>query len=192
MEIDTEVVKLLVNNANKDFINVDMTFNKRLPLGVNKRDHFAGFVETIENGSQHIYDLTQKHAANYMIASSSLKPMLSLIDGWKAASSAKINGPYFAGTVNGIKVYISPAIKANEFVLGYNGDDMVTSAAVFAPYMAIVPTQLLGYADGSMSQGFSTLYDLKMLNPYLLIAGKVVDQDATGTVTYVADAYKNA
>lgn len=192
MEIDTEVVKLLVANANKDFVDVDMTFNKRLPLGVNKRDHFAGFVETIEKGSQHIYDLTQKHAANYMIASSSLKPMLALIDGWKAASSAKINGPYFAGTVNGIKVYISPAIAADTFILGYNGDDMVTSAAVFAPYMAIVPTQLLGYADGSMSQGFSTLYDLKMLNPYLLIAGKVVDKDAEGTVTYVADAYKNA
>ena len=39
--------------------------------------------------------------------------------------------------------------------------------------MAIVPTQLLGYADGGMSQGWSTLYDLKMLNDKLLIAGRV-------------------
>ena len=33
---------------------------------------------------------------------------------------------------------------------------MMSSAAVFAPYMAIVPTQLLGYADGGMSQGLTT------------------------------------
>lgn len=40
--------------------------------------------------------------------------------------------------------------------------------------MAIVPTQLLGFADGGMSQGFSTMYDLQMLNDRLLVAGEVV------------------
>lgn len=50
--------------------------------------------------------------------------------------------------------------------------------------MAIVPTQLLGLADGGMSQGFSTLYDMKLLSTYvdetdsktyshLLVAGKL-------------------
>jgi hypothetical protein len=171
-EIDSEVVNLLASNATP---HADLTWNKRLPIGVSKRDHFAGFAEVIELGSQHIYDATKKHAANYMIASSSIKPILTLMHGWKAASTAKINGPYFAGELNGIKVYISPAIAAGKFVLGYNGGDMLTSAAVYAPYMAIVPTQLLGFADGAMSQGFSTLYDLKMLNPALLVAGEVVD-----------------
>jgi hypothetical protein len=40
--------------------------------------------------------------------------------------------------------------------------------------MAVVPTQLLGYADGGMNQGFSTLYALEVLNPNLLVAGEVV------------------
>ena len=171
-EIDTEVVNLLIKNAT---VHADLAWNKRLPIGVSKRDHYAGFAEVIELASQHIYDATKKHAANYMIASSSVKPVLSLMEGWKAASSAKINGPYFAGEVNGIKVYISPAITAGKFVLGYNGGDMLTSAAVYAPYMAIIPTQLLGFSDGAMSQGFSTLYDLKMLNPALLVSGEVKD-----------------
>ena len=43
----------------------------------------------------------------------------------------------------------------------------------YAPYMAIVPTQLLQYADGGTSQGWSTLYDLKLLNAELLVAGTV-------------------
>lgn len=172
-EIDTEVVKLLVDSAK---VFDDLKFNKQLPLGVSKRDHYAGFAEVIELASQHIYDATQKHAANYMLIASNIKPMLVLMEGFKAASTAKINGPYYAGDLNGVKVYVSPAIKPGRYVLGYNGDDMVTSAAVYAPYMAIVPTQLLEFADGSRSQGFSTMYDLKLLNPALLVAGEVVDE----------------
>ena len=92
-----------------------------------------------------------------MIASSSLKPILVMMDGYKAAGGAKINGPYFAGEINGIKVYITPMLQNGEYVLGFNGDDMITSAAVFAPYMAIVPTQLLGYSDGSMYRSYSVI-----------------------------------
>jgi hypothetical protein len=96
--------------------------------------------------------------------------------GWKAANTGKINGPYFAGTLNGIKVFVSPKLPAGKFFLGFNGDDLATSAAIYAPYMAIVPTQLLGFADGGMSQGWSTLYDLKLLNACLLVAGEIVDE----------------
>lgn len=180
-EIDTEVVKLLDKMAGE--AKEDLIFDKTLPVGVNKRDHYAGFSEVIELASQHIYDATQKHAANYMICASNIKPILVMMEGWKAASTSKINGPYFAGEINGIKVYVSPALKPGRFVLGFNGDDMVTSAAVYAPYMAIVPTQLLGFADGSMSQGFSTLYDLKPLNERLLVAGEVVASAPTAGQT---------
>lgn len=181
-EIDTEVVNMLVANADFTHAKIDGTeedektlvWSKTLPVGVGKRDHYAGFAEVLEIGSQYIYDKTQKHAANYMLIASNIKPILVLMEGFKAASTSKINGPYYAGELNGVKVYVSPSIAPGTFVLGYNGGDMVTSAAVYAPYMAIVPTQLLGFADGAMSQGFSTLYDLKMLNPDLLIGGHVV------------------
>ena len=39
--------------------------------------------------------------------------------------------------------------------------------------LPVIPTQLLGYADGGMSQGFSTMYALEVLNPKLVVAGKV-------------------
>ncbi len=171
-QIDTEIVKLLVNGAGE--VKEDLKWSKTLPVGVSKRDHYAGFAEIIEIASQHIYDATQKHAANYMLIASNIKPILVLMEGFKAASTAKINGPYYAGELNGVKVYVSPAMKPGEFVLGYNGGDMLTSAAVFAPYMAIVPTQLLGFADGGMSQGFSTLYDARLLNARLLVKGAVI------------------
>lgn len=180
MEIDTEIVKAICDAAgdpekDAELIAAGLVWSKTLPVGVSKRDHYAGFAEVIERASQVIYDRTQKHAANYMIIASNIKPILVMMEGFKAASTAKINGPYYAGELNGVKVYVSPAIEPGKFVLGYNGGDMLTSSFVYAPYMAIVPTQLLGFSDGALSQGFSTLYDLKKLNDCLLVAGKVID-----------------
>ena len=108
-----------------------------------------------------------------MVVASNIIPILSFIEGWDAAPTGSINGPYFAGTLNGLKVYVSPALKAGRYLIGVNGDDLMSSVAVYAPYMPIVPTQLLQYADGGTSQGWSTLYDLKVLNSALIVAGEI-------------------
>lgn len=115
-----------------------------------------------------------KVAPNYMLVASNLLPVLTMMSGFKAAPAGAINGPYYAGQINGLKVFVTPNIAAGTFVIGVNGNDLMSSAAVYAPYMAIVPTQLLQYADGGTSQGWSTLYDLKVLNPNLLVKGHIV------------------
>ena len=169
-EIDTEITNMLVENAAED---PELVWSKTLPVGVSKAEHYEGFAEILEIAKQKIYDATKKFAPNYVICASNLLPVLSVVKSWNAAPAGQINGPYFAGTINGLKVFVTPNIEAGKFVVGCNGNDMMSSAAVYAPYMAIVPTQLLGYADGGMSQGWSTLYDLKMLNKNLLVAGRV-------------------
>lgn len=170
-EIDTEITSLLIEQAEVD---ADLRFNKTVPTGVSKAEHYEGFSEVLEIGRQKIYDRTKRFAPNYMLIASNILPILTFIKGFKPAPAGKINGPYLAGTLNAVKVFVTPNIAAGKFVLGVNGDDMMSSAAVYAPYMAVVPTQLLGYADGGMSQGFSTLYALEMLNRDLLVAGTVV------------------
>ena len=169
-EIDTEITQLLIDNAAQDG---DLVWSKTLPVGVSKTEHYEGFVEILEIARQKIYDRTKRFAPNYMLIASNVLPILTFIKGFTAAPAGNVNGPYFAGTLNGLKVFVTPNIEAGKFVIGVNGDDMMSSAAVYAPYMAIVPTQLLGYADGGMSQGWSTLYDLKLLNKNLLVSGRV-------------------
>ena len=169
-EIDTEVTDLLIENANQDS---DLVWSKTLPVGVSKSEHYEGFTEVLEIARQKIYDRTRRFAPNYILIASNILPILTFIKGFTAAPAGKVNGPYFAGTLNGLKVFVTPNIEAGKFVVGVNGDDMMSSAAVYAPYMPIVPTQLLGFADGGMSQGWSTLYDLKMLNKNLLVAGRI-------------------
>ena len=170
-EIDTEITNMLSENAG--VAEGELVWSKTLPVGVSKTEHYEGFVEVLEIAKKRIYDATKKFAPNFVLAASDILPVLSLVKGWQAAPAGQVNGPYFAGTINGLKVFVTPNIEDGRFVVGCNGSDMMSSAAVYAPYMAIVPTQLLGFADGGMSQGWSTLYDLKMLNKDLLVAGKI-------------------
>lgn len=169
-EIDTEITQLLIDNANSDD---DLVWSKTLPVGVSKAEHYEGFTEILEIARQKIYDRTKRFAPNYMLIASNILPILTFIKGFSAAPTGSINGPYFAGTLNGLKVFVTPNIEPGKFVVGVNGDDMMSSAAVYAPYLAVTPTQLLGFADGSMSEGFSTMYDLKLLNKDLLVAGRI-------------------
>lgn len=191
-EIDTEVVNLLYKTAQevtKEYgVDEALVWDRTLPTGVSKAEHYEGFSEVIGVAGQYVYDRTQKFAPNYMVIASNIVPILNFIKGWKAAPKGTVNGPYFAGTLDGLKVFVSPSIKSGDFFLGVNGDDLMTSAAVYAPYMPIVPTQLLQYADGGTSQGFSTLYDLKILNRDLLVAGHV--DGAFGGVTGQTTSFK--
>ena len=171
-EIDTEVVKMLFDGADA---SETVKFNKRIPVGIDKFQHYEAFAETVNEANEIIYNRTHKYEANWMVCNRSVLNILNLLRGWKD-SGAKKSGPYFAGTLNGIKVFVHPIIPKDEFVMGYNGDDMMTSAGVFAPYMAIVPTAELQYPDGGTTQGWSTLYDCRLLNSALLVRGSIVDE----------------
>ena len=46
-------------------------------------------------------------------------------------------------------------------------------------YMPIAPTQLLGFADGTMSQGFATAYAIVGLNKWLVVEGEVTGTSNT-------------
>jgi len=170
-EIDTEITDMLINAATVDS---DLTWSKTLPVGVSKMEHYAGFLEVIEIAKQKLYDITRKFVPNYMLVASNIMPVISMIPSFKPADyGTSVNGPYFAGTLGTMKVYVTPNIEAGKMVFGVNGNDLMSSAGIYAPYMPIVPTQLLEFADGGASQGFATMYDAKILNANLLVAGTV-------------------
>ena len=174
-EIDEEIIHFLADMGRKQIVE-GAIFNKELPVGVSKRDHYESFIECIENAKVAVYNKTQKFMPSYMLAASDILPVLAFVPGFKASSLTNVAGPFMAGTISGLKVFVSPSLGAGEWFLGINGNDLSTSAAVYAPYMPIVPTQLVGYADGGMSQGFSTMYDLKALNEQLVVGGKIVKE----------------
>lgn len=170
-EIDTEIVAMLKEGAGEAM--TELTWSKTLPAGVSKFEHYNGFLEVVEMAKAIIYDRTKKFHPNYMVIASDVLPVLRFINGFTAVKNVKMNGPYKVGELDGMGVYVSPLMGKGEFFLGLNGNDMMSSAGVYAPYMAIVPTQLLGTPDGGLAQGFSTWYAKALLNKNLLVAGKI-------------------
>ena len=170
-EIDTEIVAMLKDGAGE--AQAELTWSKTLPAGVSKFEHYNGFLEVVEMAKAIIYNRTKKFHPNYMVIASDVLPVLRFINGFTAVKTAKMNGPYKVGELDGLAVYVSPLMGSGEFFLGLNGSDMMSSAGVYAPYMAIVPTQLLGTPDGGLAQGFSTWYAKALLNKNLLVAGKI-------------------
>ena len=177
-EIDTEIVAMLKDGAKKGTSEAELealTWSKTLPVGVSKFEHYNGFLEIVEMAKAIIYNRTKKFHPNYMVIASDILPVLRFVNGFTAVKNVKMNGPYKVGELDGMNVYVSPIMEKGEFFLGLNGNDMMSSAGVYAPYMAIVPTQLLGTPDGGMAQGFSTWYAKALLNEALLVAGKIKD-----------------
>lgn len=172
-EIDSEIVNMLKEGAGEAL--KELTWSKTLPHGVSKFEHYNGFLEVIEQARAIIYSRTKKFHPNYMVVSSDCLPVLRFVNGFTAVKNPKMNGPYKVGELDSLSIYVSPDMGKGEFFFGLNGSDMMSSAGVYAPYMAIVPTALLSTPDGGIAQGFSTWYAKALLNENLLVAGKIVD-----------------
>ena len=132
------------------------------------------FAKKIEEAKAGVYMVTKRFLPNWMLVGPMMMPVLQFVPGFKAANASVANGAYIAGDIAGMKVIVSPLL-GKECILGVLAGDGKTATGVYAPYMPIVPTQLLGFADGTMSQGFSTLYDMKLLNPLLLAHINVIN-----------------
>ena len=172
-EIDSEIVNMLKEGAGAAL--PELTWSKTLPHGVSKFEHYNGFLEVIEQARAIIYSRTKKFHPNYMVVASDCLPVLRFVNGFTAVKNPKMNGPYKVGELDSLSIYVSPDMGPGEFFFGLNGSDMMSSAGVYAPYMAIVPTALLSTPDGGIAQGFSTWYAKALLNENLLVAGKIVD-----------------
>ena len=176
-EIDTEIVNFLVKNAGAPV----GAFNVVPRTGLSLSQQYEGFGAYVDELKTVMYNKTQKFQPNYMICARDVITVLNFVNGWKPASVKGIAGPYRAGELNELKVFVHPAMAAGTFILGLNDGDFNTSAAVYAPFMTIVPTALLETPDGANSKGWSTVYALELLNKDLLIAGKI-EKDPSATI----------
>ena len=168
-EIDSEAVSLIKGSVPTDAVVTWTDLAQGSDHnGANYYSLYAeGLARAIEQAKAKIYKKTQRFMPNWMLIGPEALAALTFVKGFTASSVTAVAGPYQAGTYGGMKVFVSPLLE-KEMILGVNGVDGKTSVGIYAPYLPIVPTQLLGFADGTMSQGFSAMYDMRILNANLL------------------------
>lgn len=173
-EIDTELTTDLLKSAigNTNPYLYQRSWSKVQPIGVSKADHYDGFMETLIDCSNAINAATRKVAANFMVCGLGVLTVLKVMRDFKSSGNIA-NGPYFAGTLGDLKVYVVPTYPANFFVCGYKGTNMLDSGAFYCPYMPVTSTDLIMDADFRGQRAWATMYGKKIINPDLYIAGNV-------------------
>lgn len=135
-----------------------------------------GFAKKIQEAKMAVYKQTGRYMPNWMLVSPGMLPVLTFVPGFSASSSGMANGPFVAGQIDGMKVIVSPMLMEEEGTqvvidpvagttaeatgvcyLGVLGNDGATAVGYYAPYIPIVPTQLIQFADGTTQQGLTTL-----------------------------------
>lgn len=171
-EIDTEVCTMLAEAAPADST---LSFSKAVQgtNAISVAQHYADFATVIYAARSAVYKRTKKYSPNWMLCAVDVMEIMNFVPGFHAAPASVMAGPYFAGEVGGLKVFVSAALEDGTFVFGCNSPELNASCGVFAPYMPIIPTMLVEGPDGGNTQGFATMYDCKVINPLLLVKGKV-------------------
>ena len=117
--------------------------------------------------------------------------ILAFCPGFKAASTANVNGAYKAGSLDGIDIYVTPRLTGKVMYLGVLGKEMDAAAGIYMPFLPITPSQLLEFPDDSTVQGFVTVYGLERLNEQLVCRINVVDGDGFAGYRQFQDPYTN-
>ena len=120
-EIDTEGVMMLNEGAELDESLKMPSYAANAAAAttyISRGQYYEVISEYVARAKQIMFERTQKFAPNYMVVGSRVLTVLPYSKGWVAAPASTVNGPFFAGTLDGIKVFCSPAINKDRFFFG--------------------------------------------------------------------------
>lgn len=95
-----------------------------------------GFGITMQENSASIFNATQKYGANFAICGTQAAVVFKSQTGFEPAANLTVAGPHLIGTVDGIKVFVDPSYDPNAYVLGYKGNDSMSSGAFYCQMAA--------------------------------------------------------
>lgn len=149
----------LIDNARQ----TDISWQRHVHSNETKIDHYNNFKYFLAELSAKIYDSTKRFQANKFIISASLLPVLCFMDGFVRVDTTEIYGTYHAGHL--ADTASDNIISADIYVCPFIPKDMVIATVVASDNMtAAVATS---FVDNK--------YSMQLINPDLLIAGKVIE-----------------
>ena len=151
------------------------SFDIKVPLGINRAEHFRDINWEIQQASGAITDATQRGEATFMIVDQGAANVLvtaGAAAGFaKAADTYKGQGLVYIGDYNGLRTYKykymstfpSAAAKGN-ILVGYKGADWWDTGYVHAPYQQFYTNGPDERADLTRRQAFAMRYAKKRIN----------------------------
>lgn len=136
-------------------------------------DYLNMFKLKLQQAAAGIYQATQLARPNRLIIGTNTASYISMIDGFNSAGTSDSVGPYKLGSLDQFEIFVEPKYNPNEWVMCCKSDDIRRNSALFGEYMPMMETAPITTADGTVQQGYATMYGMKVVNPATTAAGKI-------------------
>ncbi len=174
-EINREVIRTIYriskvgslnNTATPGEFNLDTDSNGRWSV-----EKFKGLMFNIERDRNEIGHETRRGKGNFMICSADIASAMSMAGmletGHGLATDDTIST--FAGTMNGMKVYVDPYYVSSVgqfYTLGYKGSSPYDAGMFYCPYVPLQMVRAMGENTFQPKIGFKTRYGM-VSNPFV-------------------------
>ena len=153
-----------------------VTWNAVPPANVNYQTHKFTIVDSIMTGSMFIQNATNMVTGNWILTGLQLATALYTLPTFIAkGSKTKVQGLTYQGDIGNMKVFVDPHYPVNEFMVGYKGDDFMSTGYVLAEYQKLYTTPNIVLPDFVNQRGFATSFAKKMINPKMFARGLVLN-----------------
>lgn len=144
---------------------------------VNPQGFLNMFKMKLDQASGSIYAATHTVAGNKIIAGVTASTFLKRIDGFQSANVTDFVGPYKLGKIDAYDIFVDPNMDTNKWVMTCKDDnDFRKTAGLYGTYLPFTTTDVIGLSDMSAQQGYCSMYDIKIVNPDLVVSGKILGQ----------------
>lgn len=168
-EIDGELMNDMLQVASAK----QVTWDKTVPEGISKRDHYDSFNNAVIEASGNIFDATRMAVGNFMVCGSEAANVIESLPKFRSSGVVRPVGPHLAGFLGDMPVYRTPNYARNRFLIGWKGTGLFDSGLVYCPYQPIISTNLIMDSTFTGQRGFATSYGKKVVNPNMYCAGTV-------------------
>ena len=188
-EINREVIRTIYTAATLGATGADTANNGEFDLDVDSNgrwsvEKFKGLMFQIERDRNEIGHATRRGKGNFMICSADVASAMSMAGMLESGHGLNTDDTMstFAGTMNGMKVYVDPYYVSSVgqfYCLGYKGSSPYDAGMFYCPYVPLQMVRAMGEQTFQPKIGFKTRYGM-VANPFTSLAA--------GTNTYYRKA----
>ena len=128
----------------------------------------------LNEAASSVYKTTGLARPNRIVCGTTAAEYISMIYSFEPAAIEDTVGPYRRGKLDQFEVFVDPFYDVNEWVMCCKSDDIRRNSAIFGEYMPLTATDPITLANGSVQQGYATMYSMKVVNPATVLSGKIL------------------
>jgi hypothetical protein len=167
-----QVIYDLRLRADAGFVQWDAT----PPTSVSYQTHKFSVIDAVNTAANFIFGATNMASGNWIIAGLQLATVVETLPQFVAKGTrTQMQGITYIGDLGQFKVFVDPHYPVNEWLVGYKGDQFLTTGYVLAEYQKLYTTPDVMLTDFIHRRGFATSFAKKLVNGKLYCRGVVAN-----------------